>query len=129
MPLKPAEHMKRYREKMKKDGEYAEVRKKDRLRRRMKRSKLPSSTRAAIRRRDLDRKKSKVDKASSQVLGSAFVSKQAFGKALKKVTNALPVQMEKTIEIVKSLAQKFGILPPPRHHRTTSQLVSYIDDV
>ena len=129
MPLTPSERMRRFREKLKRTGSYAEVQKKDRLRHQMKRATLTASARVVVKRRDSDRKKAKADAISPQVLDSAFGSKQAFGKALNKAMSALPVQSEKKLEIVNALSKKSGIIAPTRHQRVTTQLVSHTDDI
>ena len=114
MAFSGAERAQRYREKKKTTGLINIVKKKDRLRKQVARSKMNSHQLAAVRLRqrvNLQRFRSKNKLTPKQLsVDSSFSTKQAKGKALKKVRKVLPKNEDKKTELVRQLATDLGIV-------------------
>ncbi|CAF1582205.1 unnamed protein product, partial [Didymodactylos carnosus] len=127
MAMSQAERAKKYREKIKKDKvKYEAAKAKARVRDNSKREKLTGLDLAAFRLKNkinqVNFRKSKKKRLNTKTVPSAFKNRQSFGKSLKKVNSSLPKCDKKKKKIVQHLAQKFGLIPKPTHHRTSVQL-------
>ncbi|CAF1401516.1 unnamed protein product [Didymodactylos carnosus] len=127
MAMSQAERAKKYREKIKKDKvKYEAAKGKARVRGNSKREKLTGLDLAAFRLKNkinqVNFRKSNKKRLNTKTVPSAFKSRQSFGKCLKTVNSTLPKCDKKKKIIVQHLAQKFGLIPKPTHHRTSVQL-------
>jgi len=115
MALSGAERARRCREKKKAAGLSQVMKEKDRQRKRLARAKMSLSKLKALRLRqqvNLHRFRAKVkatDGLQSSCM-SSFPTKQAKGKALKKVMNALPINKDKKIELIQKIAEDLNLL-------------------
>lgn len=127
-----AERMKKYREKLKKDSvKYEAAKAKARARNNSIRAKLSGTSLEAFRNKvKLRQKKCRENKTKrlTNISSSAFKSRQSFGKSLKKARSSLPKCDRKKKVVVKHLAEKFGLIPKPKHQRTSLQLADNIKD-
>ncbi|CAF1049472.1 unnamed protein product [Adineta ricciae] len=112
MALSAAERSRRYRENKKKQGLYQQMKMKHREQQRKSRANRTHAKKVADRRRDALRKRQSRHAISQQLTSASdhdssptFVSAQTLGKAMKKVTKALPSNTPKKFEVVKRLAQ------------------------
>ncbi|CAF1153714.1 unnamed protein product [Didymodactylos carnosus] len=127
MAMSQAERAKKYREKIKKDTvKYKAAKAKARVRGNSKREKLTGLDLAAFRLKNkinqVNFRKSKKKRLNTKTVSSSFKNRQSFGKSLKKVNSFLPKCDKKKKIIVQHLAQKFGLISKPTHHRTSVQL-------
>ena len=129
MAFSTAERSRRYRENKKRQGLYQEIKKKHREQQRKSRANRTHAKKVADRRRDALRKRQSRNAISQQLTSesdhnssAAFTSAQTLGKAMKKVTKALPFNSPKKFEVVKRLAQSVGLLAPTQYPRTARKL-------
>ncbi|CAF3602483.1 unnamed protein product [Rotaria sp. Silwood1] len=115
MALSGVERARRCREKKKASGLSQVMKEKDRKRKRLARSKMSSSQLKALQLRQLAnlhkfRAKAKVEQVLSLPVGSFFATKQAKAKALKKITDSLPINKDKQAELIRKMAEDLNIL-------------------
>ena len=128
MVLSNAERARRCREKKKAAGLGDIMKKKDRMRKQIARSKmsLTDLTHLRIRQRENLRRfraKGKDQPVSKKPSSSSFSSKQAKGKALKKVRKTLPIAKDKQIELVRHIAQDLSIVDSPKSYERNSSSI------
>ncbi|CAF1209928.1 unnamed protein product [Didymodactylos carnosus] len=106
MAISPAERMKNYRKRRKRDGSHNILKAKDRIRKNMARSRLPSRRLAELRTKqniNLRKHRAKTPKKLSPVpRKSSFGSKQMRGKAVKQALESLPANKSEQVEIIKA---------------------------
>ena len=122
MALSGAERARRCREKKKAAGLGEIMKKKDRLRKRLARSKMTPFQLKELRSRQKTNLQRFRAKKKDEVLQprplSAFSNKQAKGKVMKKIRKVLPINQDKQIEVVHQLAQDLGILGSDKIYQT-----------
>ncbi|CAF1442411.1 unnamed protein product [Rotaria sordida] len=124
MTFTNAQKQKRYRENLKAKGLYQITKAKHTVRMRIYRQNLTGT-----KKQDYDKKHAESQRAyrnKNKKPKNSFLSKQSFGKALKKAKCALPKDFNKKKVIARALAQAVGIVPRNNHQRTTRQLSSKI---
>ncbi|CAF1613413.1 unnamed protein product, partial [Didymodactylos carnosus] len=57
---------------------------------------------------------------------SSFQNRQSFGKAMKKVTSALPKCDKKKKDVIQHIAQKYNLVPKPVQQRTCANMSDQI---
>ncbi|CAF0932335.1 unnamed protein product [Didymodactylos carnosus] len=106
MAVSPAERMKNYRKRRKRDGSYNILKAKDRIRKNTARSRLPPRRLAELRTKqniNLRKHRAKIQKKVSLVpRKSSFGSKQMREKAVKQASESLPANKSKQVEIIKA---------------------------
>jgi hypothetical protein len=115
MALSGAERARRCREKKKAAGLGESMKRKDRERKRLARSKMSSAQLKKLRSRQQVnlrkfRLKTKTNPTLPSISASSFSTKQSKAKALKKVLNVLPVNKDKQVELIQTIAVDLNIL-------------------
>ena len=132
MALSGAERARRCREKKKAEGLAESVKRKDRERKRLARSMMTSTQLNALRlRQQINlgkfRAKPKANPTVPSASLSLFASKQSKAKALKRVLKVLPVNKDKKVELVQTIAEQFNLVKSnQKFERNQRSLPSHI---
>jgi len=129
MALSGAERARRCREKKKAAGLGESMKQKDRQRKRLARSKMLPKQLNELRLRQQTnlqkfRSKLKQDAGLPSPATSSFSTKQSKEKALKRIVNALPVNKNKQIELIKQVAETLNIINVERTYERNQQSLS-----
>ncbi|CAF1424572.1 unnamed protein product [Adineta steineri] len=129
MALSGAERARRYREKKKAAGLHELIKKQDRKRKRIARSKMSLAKLKQLRLRQQTnlhkfRSKSKLSSTLPSPPDSSFRTKQSKSKALNRILNVLPANKGKQFELIKEIATNLKIIEPEKKFERTQKSLS-----
>ncbi|CAF4536656.1 unnamed protein product [Rotaria sp. Silwood2] len=121
-----AERQKLYRENLLKNkSKYDQMRKISRIRDNKRRQNLNSDLLQQSRNRQKQASKKYLDRKKLECINnkqsSSYKSRQSFGKAVKRVLQSLPKDINKYVSVVNHIAQEFNIIPKTTSHHQREQ--------